>query len=246
MNLESIYHQLTALYADVPDLTAFDENWNLSRETIRWINRAVALVAAADPASTDGAKIEVAAENLVKTLRPDSNARAIVLLVDRAITKLEIKLPAQSQGSFVTAGDGFDAAAAISKILSTAEHEVMIIDPYLDEVVLTDFAVIIPEKVRVLLLTDQGSMKASLKPMADRWLQQYQSARPLTVKATAPRLLHDRLILVDQKTAWILTQSLKDFAKRSAASLQKTNDETANLKVSAYMDIWNQALVVAG
>ncbi|BAM92882.1 hypothetical protein S58_69160 [Bradyrhizobium oligotrophicum S58] len=41
--------------------------------------------------------------------------------------------------------------------------------------------------------------------------------------------------------AWTLTQSLKDFAARSPATIVKVDAETAALKVSAYGAIWQTA-----
>jgi len=44
-------------------------------------------------------------------------------------------------------------------------------------------------------------------------------------------------------TAWILTQSLKDFAKRAPAEIVRA-DDTAALKIDAYEAIWASAVVV--
>lgn len=84
-------------------------------------------------------------------------------------------------------------------------------------------------------------MKPTLRPAAVRWTAQYGTSRPLAVKLAAARLLHDRLIAIDDTTAWVLTQSLNAFATRSPASIVRIDDETASLKIAAYQTIWGQA-----
>jgi fructose-specific component phosphotransferase system IIB-like protein len=44
-------------------------------------------------------------------------------------------------------------------------------------------------------------------------------------------------------TAYTLTQSLNAFAKRSPAEIIKA-DDTANLKIAAYEDIWGNSTVL--
>jgi hypothetical protein len=56
-------------------------------------------------------------------------------------------------------------------------------------------------------------------------------------------MLHDRAIFIDSTNAWLLTQSLKDFAKRSPAEIVRAND-TATLKIAAYEAIWDGAVIV--
>jgi len=59
-----------------------------------------------------------------------------------------------------------------------------------------------------------------------------------------PKTLHDRAIFVDKAKAWTLTQSLKDFAKRSPAEIVRA-DDTAALKIAAYEAIWATSKVIA-
>jgi hypothetical protein len=93
----------------------------------------------------------------------------------------------------------------------------------------------------VRLLADQNGVKPTLQPAAARWAAQYAQSRPLEVKLTAAKTLHDRLIVVDGLTAWVLTQSLNAFAARSPASIVRVDDDTAALKIAAYQDIWANA-----
>ncbi len=65
--------------------------------------------------------------------------------------------------------------------------------------------------------------------------------RPLQAKLAPERTLHDRLIVIDQKDAFVLTQSFNALAARSPASLVKSDAETAALKVASYEAIWSAA-----
>jgi hypothetical protein len=158
--------------------------------------------------------------------------------VYRALAKAELKAPAAVQGSFIPAGNAFDAFSAIAKVVGNAQQNVLIVDPYLDEKALTDFTILVPEKIQVRLLSDQLTVRPTLRPAAGRWVAQYGVSRQLAVKLAAPRTLHDRLIAVDDATVYVLTQSLNAFAARSPASIVRVDDETAKLKVAAYQAIW--------
>jgi hypothetical protein len=74
-----------------------------------------------------------------------------------------------------------------------------------------------------------------------RWAAQHGPKRPIEARATAPRLLHDRLIVVDDAKVWNVSQSFKDLAARSPASITVAPAEVASLKISAYADMWAAA-----
>jgi hypothetical protein len=86
-----------------------------------------------------------------------------------------------------------------------------------------------------------GAIKPSLPPAVKRWTSRYVGTRPLDARLAQPRALHDRVILVDNKDAWVPTQSLNAFAERSPASILKTDGETAPPKVAAYNQIYHAA-----
>ncbi|GGD44236.1 hypothetical protein GCM10011335_53500 [Aureimonas glaciei] len=88
-------------------------------------------------------------------------------------------------------------------------------------------------------------MKASLPPAVERWHAQYVNVRSLEARLDLARSLHDRLIIVDGRTAWILTQSLNAFARRAPATIVRSDEETSRLKVDAYQQIWENAAVLA-
>lgn len=148
--------------------------------------------------------------------------------------------PATVQGAFVAAGDVHDAFAIVGKVLAEANSDLLIVDPYANEVLLQDFVVTAPENALVRILTTP-QYKAALQPAVERWRKQYGKGRPLEVRISGPKLLHDRLIIVDQTTAWSLTQSFKDLAARSPTSIIRAPPDIAQAKIEAYTDLWSNA-----
>jgi len=237
---QALYHQVGRLLADQPNLVAFDDTWNLPTSTVQWLAQATALVKAANDLSL-AVRIEHAVKQLVATYQPGENAREIVLVLNQVLAAVELQLPAGAQGAFVTPGASLDAYAALAKIISGASRSVLIVDPYMDITAVTEVAELVPSGVRVQLLSDAAAVKPTLKPAASKWVQQYGVARPLEVRLAAARSLHDRLVIVDAEVAWLLTQSLKDFAKRSPATIQKADMELTAMKNAAFEAIWNRA-----
>jgi hypothetical protein len=98
---------------------------------------------------------------------------------------------------------------------------------------LRDFAPLAAENVLLKVLADPFYVKSSLKPAVERWQSQFQN-RPLETRLTSPRQLHDRLIIVDDKEVWIVTQSFAHLAERAPASVSRFESEAADLKLNSY------------
>jgi hypothetical protein len=141
-------------------------------------------------------------------------------------------------GAFIGTGDVLDAYTAIGKVLATAKVGVLIVDPYMDEKAVTDFAPLIASGIPIRFLSDAQTSKPTLGPAAKRWAIQYGATYPLEVRLAAARCLHDRLIVIDEQEAWILTQLLKDFAARSPASIIRVDRQIAEMKIAAYEALW--------
>lgn len=238
---ESLYRQLGQLVADTPvDLMGPGPVSVISH---RWLGRASVLVNETGD-TYDNAALKVATDGLMGALR-EQNAHQIVAILHRALARAELIAPASAQGAFIPVGAAFDVFQAIGKVLSRATTDVLFVDAYMDAKVLTDFAPLAAEQVAIRLLTDcHYTNPATMQPPAARWRQQYGASRPLTVRLTAPRLLHDRLIVVDDREVWSLTQSLKDFAARSPASVLRVEGDVAKLKLDAYRQLWAGAQVL--
>jgi hypothetical protein len=234
---EQLYVQLGRLVETMPDLR---EPLPLSAATQQWLGRVGALIAASGDVP-DIAEFQTYVSSLNFSEMQHTAAGQLVSVIYRALAKAELKAPAAVQGSFIPAGNAFDPLSAIAKVVGNTKRNVLIVDPYLDEKALTDFCVLVPEKTEVRLLSDQQTVKPTLRPAAARWVTQYGATRPLVVKLTPPKTLHDRLIAIDDAAAYVLTQSLNAFAARSPASIVRVDEETAKLKIAAYQAIWSAA-----
>lgn len=231
---EALYVQLGYLVAEAPNLQAT----RTSPDVLKWLGRADALVCAVGDLHVLS-QLRSAAQ-LYLTGRGAGSS--ILAAVYQGLAHAELNAPASVQGSFIPAGNVFDAMAAVGKVLQTAKQDVLIVDPYMDEKTLTDFAVLSPEGVTTRLLADLQLHKTSLTPAALRWASQYGNARPLETRLTPARSLHDRLIAVDSDGVWTVTQSFNRLASRSPAAIVRVDPETAGLKLDAYEAMWKAAV----
>lgn len=230
------------LKALIHEWTAFEGRGKVTAAANEWLGRAHVLVeAGGDTAET--IIFGTAVTGLGSALH-DSNVQTIRASLFRALARAELKAPTVQSGAFIAAASPFDVFASLSKILAVAMADVLIVDPYIDAVALTDVAVLVPEGIPVRLLGDGAHVQVNLAPALARWRTQY-STRPVEARMTPPRALHDRLVIVDRMDAWALSQSIKDFAKRTPASIERSTAEIAAMKKAAYDDdAWNAATVV--
>src|SRR5215469_8925029 len=209
MDPESLYRQLGRLLETMPDFFS-GKAW--SADTHKWVGRADALIMQSGDLR-DQAEWRTAI--MLFDGKPHTAASQITTVLYRVLAAAELKAPPSVRGAFIPAGGSFDAFAALAKVLQSANKEVLIVDPYMDETALTEFGGAVPAGVLLRLLADQSTHKPTLQPAATRWASQHGVSRPIQVRLAPQKTLHDRAIFIDRMTAWILTQSLKDFAKRA-------------------------------
>lgn len=230
-----LYQSLGRLIESMPDLlTAWD-----TPEGRQWIGRASALIEASGSVF-DSATFNVASNSLGSTTHV-GNVQSMTSIVYRALAKAELAAPAASQGAFIPVGEAFSALAAVGKVIGAATQSILIIDPYADSNALTEFAVLAPEQVLVMVLTDAAAHKPGLRPATAAWTQQYAEVRPLEVCLAPARSLHDRLIIVDAREVWTLGQSLNHLAQRAPSSIVRVDPDTAKMKIAAYAAVWATA-----
>lgn len=236
-----IYHQLGRLLETPPDLSTYQACSEPA--ALQWLGRGHALVKAVNVGAGYDAIAFTTAVDQLRSAAWSSAVSQVFQIMYRAIGHCELHLPAGSAGSFVPVGNSFDAFAALARIFEGAKFDVLIVDPYMDQAALVDFGLAVPEGVQLRLLTDANDHKATLKPAAEKWIAQYGSSRPLSVRLAPAKSLHDRAIFIDLRDAWTITQSLKDFAKRAPAEIVRA-DSIATLKVDAYEQIWATSLTL--
>jgi hypothetical protein len=230
----SLHMQLRELAGTLPDFA--DPKAPLD-EWQEWLGRLHAIVDAIG-AIPDVVTLQNATRQIDKGFEAGERGKHIVSILFRALAKTELYAPATTKGSFIGVGAGLDAYAALSKILSDVKDNVLIVDPYMDHSIITDFAPLVPDGILIRLLTDEQSVKASFPPAVARWSEQYGEKKPLSARLATARSLHDRAIIADYRVAWSLTQSFKDFAQRSPATISKIEGDACAMKRDAYESIW--------
>lgn len=233
-----VYLRLKALAAEMPDFLGPEGG---SDDTLMWIGRAHALLLEV----CNGGQLlafTVAATNLRGALRFD-NAQTIRSIFFLGLAAAEAVAPVGARGAFIAVNASVDAYLSVGKVLETTKKSVLIVDRYLDAKV-TDFARAVADGVPVSLLTANKHVGADLAPTLARWPAQF-ATRPIEGRTLPARLLHDRVIIIDGRDAWMVSQSLKDLAKTSPAVIQKLDAETAEMKIAYYEDGWTQATPLA-
>jgi hypothetical protein len=149
--------------------------------------------------------------------------------------------PTTKTGSFIPAGNTFDAFKAVQRVFEGAKTDILIVDPYLDEKFLTKFALLAPSGVPLRLLTDSGSHRPSLIPAITHFKNQYGNNRPIEARGAPARSLHDRMVAIDCRHIWTVGQSFNALATRAPTSFVEVDQETAAPKMAAYEAIWATA-----
>ena len=241
----TIYRQLRELVDTIPKIETSQPDASYTLDVHKWIGRLDALIEltrSEDELADLRLSIEKLSEKFYSIRQEGLNE--IYNTLFRALARAELRTSIASKGSFVAVGDAFDALRALSEIMKSAKADVLIVDPYMDEVALSEVGILAADGVGIRLLSDAATVKPSLKPMVAAWRAQHGSLRPLEARLASPKTLHDRLIVIDRTDAWVLTQSLKDFAKRSPATLTMVGTETAALKIPAYENIWQSSSAI--
>lgn len=236
----ALYQQVGDLVRCMPD---FDYSGPLKTEDNIWLARLSALLYEANDIVTytelNGFMI-----SFTNAKYRNFGAQRIAYIAHQLLAKTELSAPVSDQGTFVPAGNAFDGLIAVGKIIAGAKKDVLIVDPYVDEKVLKDFAVHASEVINIRLLSDKKGVKATFVGAVRAWKTQYISSRPLQARLTEEKKLHDRIIVIDDALVYSLGQSLNAFALRAPTSIIKNDHDTSVLKIRAYEQIWNEALEV--
>jgi len=119
-------------------------------------------------------------------------------------SNIENKTLKQSQGIFYD-GQIYDAYSFANDLLKTAKNEIILIDNYIDDMVLTIFSKM--PNIRVTIYTN--TISKQLKLDFEKYQKQYQNVEIRIFKNS-----HDRFIILDKKEVYHLGASLKDLGKK--------------------------------
>lgn len=233
--------QLLALVqAAIREAPAFPYDGQVGETEQKWLGRAVALLEAANDLNLT-VSFRVARSGLGTYTH--SRAELLQPLYD-LMSQLELRVPAELQGAFIAAGDTWNGYAALVRIMQRGADDLLIVDPYVSGSVVTELVPHIVARRSVCILTAaQPKLQPALLASFQKWNANPSRPTPALETRIAPEgSLHDRLIMLDNKEVWLVSQSLKDIGKRSAASLTRADAELAALKSDAYTALWQSSL----
>ncbi|MDY0052479.1 MAG: RhuM family protein [Aliarcobacter sp.] len=109
-----------------------------------------------------------------------------------------------NQGIFFD-GQVYDAYSFVSDLIKTAKDEIILIDNYIDDSILTMFSKI--PNIKVSIFTN--SISKQLKLDFEKYSKQYANISLNTFKDS-----HDRFLILDKKEVYHIGASLKDLSKK--------------------------------
>ena len=124
--------------------------------------------------------------------------------IDKVFQALENKNTTPSQGIFYD-GEIFDAYEFVSSLIKSAKKEIVLIDNYIDETILTLFSK--NQNVEVTIFTK--TVSKGLKLDLQKYNEQYRA-----IKVKEFKNAHDRFLILDKKEVYHIGASLKDLGKK--------------------------------
>ena len=240
MTPSELHYLYTEAIRTMPEFQSEKDFTPLTRDQVEWQARTLALIELQkDILDTAAFKSAMLRSGNSGAVRAAAGMNFFQLLTT-AIARVELQMPPGVRGAFVPMGSPFDALRAITEVMRGAEHDLLIVDPYADESVLLQFATAARDGVTVRVLRDAQfrDCGARLGVAKEAWVRQHGGARPLEVRTAPARSLHDRFISQDSAAVFLISQSLKDLAVRSPATIQRADADIAAEKVHAYETIW--------
>ena len=125
--------------------------------------------------------------------------------INKIFSALETSNTLPTQGVFFD-GQIFDAYELISRIIRSAKKEIILIDNYIDESVLTQLS---KRSANVEAIIYTKSISRVLQLDLERHNNQYQ---PINIREL--RKSHDRFLIIDQNELFHIGASLKDLGKK--------------------------------
>ncbi len=241
-DVSETYRTVKNLVDNIPDLVNFYSS-NGDAEVMDWLGRAYAVVSKHGDMITL-ADFRAAQRYIVPSVHPVDrmeHSGIIRSIMSRIMADLESQLPRDSAGAFIGKGDPWAAFVAISDVVARAKKDLFVVDPYLsDQFLLTYGGRIADGTATRFMASGSPQTKKYNDPLiaAARAWNGSNALRPTEVRLANHGQLHDRVIVVDEREVWIVTQSFKDLATNSPATVIKFFDDLTPEKIAAYEGIW--------
>lgn len=154
----------------------------------------------------------------------------LVLCIEQSLI-LSFTLPAQAAQAFGRSAV-YDFLKTLRDLLASATQSILVVDPYLGEQVFDAYLSPVSPKVMVRLLARQYT--AALKPAVAKFITQTKMA----VVVRASNANHDGIVFLDDRSCWLLGQSIKDAAKSKPTYIAPLATDAAQRKKADYEQNW--------
>ena len=221
--------EIEDLIRTTPRFTASQYQW---LDDMSWPGRAAAAIRAWDSVervTADGCLSQLSTSTLDIALGGFSRLR---MLLDEAKDDLQRRVGVPSS-IVVDKGMRFDYFDQIRNILESANREILVIDPYLDNNFVSRYLTQVNSDIVVRLLTSD-SKKLSLIPAVELLTEQ----TGLQVEVRFNNDLHDRYLFVDRRECFQSGASFKDGAVNAMTTVTQIRD-VFNDVFQAYEKIWD-------
>lgn len=229
MEVQILLAHIRALIERMPD---FEQYVITSREHLIWLGQAHALISRWN--SGEAISFKVLWDSFTMSPSNQSYFGQIIGILYRAIADLELKVSSSIENSF-EGGNVYDFFRALNKVIESAEKSLLIIDPYLDPSIFDYYLNSRKNNVTVKLLADKYANDLSV--IAQKYNEQFGDI----LEIRKSKLIHDRVIFIDNNICWIIGQSIKDAAKAKPTYLVSLSPDIVRAKLATYENIWENA-----
>jgi hypothetical protein len=221
--------ELRALAERPPDFSTYTPTSHIHLD---WLAKAEALLSRWD--AMKAVPFVVAVQFLEAESGRAAQVGTLTRVLYLAIADLELDIPPSPQQVFGP-GAVYDFLKSLRDVLGSASSSLLIVDPYLDDQIFDAYLSSISAQIQVRLLTQKyaQSLKASLA--------KFRAQNRLDVEIRHSSSLHDRVVCVDDRSCWVLGQSIKDAAKTKPTYIAPLSADAAEPKIAFYRALWKAA-----
>ena len=229
MNSAVLLAELQLMANATPDFHLFS---SASRQHFEWLGKTHALLTRWNDAEAN--TFRQISGFLGTQVTRESNVVQLIGILHRALADLQLNTPSKPDQVFGP-GAVYDFFKALKDVLSTAEISVMVVDPYLDDQVFDTYISGIGPSINAKLLTTKTGDQ--FKPALDR----YQAQHSQIIQVRKTKAIHDRVVMIDGRSCWVLGQSINNAAKSKPTYIAPLSLDTAGEKIRIYRGIWDES-----
>lgn len=229
MNPAVLLAELQVMANSTPDFATYTPN---STEQFQWLGRTHALLERWN--SLDAVSFGVTAGFLGVESTRSNNVTKLMVTLHRAIADLQLDAPSSPDQAFGP-GAVYDFFKALKDLLGSATSSLMVIDPYLDAEVFDAYLSSVPTTVSIRLIST--GVSDDLVHALGKYRTQHKGA----IELRKTRQIHDRVVIIDDRSCWVLGQSIKDAARSKPTYIAPLSPDTSAEKVRNYSRIWDES-----